>query len=90
MDFNPNYAIGEFAQDARREGRRRTWVLRAPSNKADWAESPIPKGCEREQKQHEKCFTKMVNVQQLAMMRQLLDIKRKFIFCSLSQCIIWV
>jgi len=31
QEIIPNYAIGEFAQDARRTGSRRTWVLQAPN-----------------------------------------------------------
>jgi|GEM_PF-4302279 len=76
----PDYAMGEFAQDARSEGRRRTWVLRALSNKADWTNSPIPEGCERGQKKHEYCFIKKVTIKQLTIDRQLADSKRKFIF----------
>ncbi|OCC15523.1 hypothetical protein DBT_0874 [Dissulfuribacter thermophilus] len=48
--YTLNAAISEFAQDTRSEGQRRTQVLRAPSDKVDWAKSPIPKGGKRRQK----------------------------------------
>jgi len=44
QDFNPDYAIAEFAEDARRQGRRRTKVLQALANAADSVKSTIPKG----------------------------------------------
>ncbi|OCC15895.1 hypothetical protein DBT_0820 [Dissulfuribacter thermophilus] len=48
--FYLNPAIGEFAQDARRKGRRRTQVLQAPDNAKTRVKSPIPKGGKRGQK----------------------------------------
>jgi hypothetical protein len=42
--LNPDYAIAEFAEDARRRVRRRTLVLQAPDNKADSVKSATPCG----------------------------------------------
>ena len=43
--FNPDYAVAEFAEDARRRVRRRTFlVLQAPDNKADPVKSATPCG----------------------------------------------
>jgi len=36
---NPDYAVAEFAEDARRRVRRRTLVLQAPDNKTDSVKS---------------------------------------------------
>jgi hypothetical protein len=40
----PDYAVAEFAADARRRVRRRTLVLQAPDNKADSVKSATPCG----------------------------------------------
>ncbi|MCD4754698.1 MAG: phage integrase N-terminal SAM-like domain-containing protein [Deltaproteobacteria bacterium] len=40
--LNPDYAVAEFAEDARRRMRRRTLVLQAPDNKANSVKSATP------------------------------------------------
>jgi hypothetical protein len=40
----PDYAVAEFAEDARRRVRRRTLVLQTPDNKADSVKSATPCG----------------------------------------------
>jgi hypothetical protein len=37
--LNPDYAVAEFAEDARRRVHRRTLVLQTPDNKADSVKS---------------------------------------------------
>jgi len=59
--WNLNPAIGEFAQDARRKGRRHTLVFQAPDNAADWVKSPIPQGGKRWQNTCCLQFTEKVN-----------------------------
>ena len=43
-DWNPDYAVAEFAEDARRRVRRRTLVLQAPDNKTNSVKSATPCG----------------------------------------------
>jgi hypothetical protein len=40
----PDYAVAEFAEDARRRVRRRTLVLQVPDNKANSVKSATPCG----------------------------------------------
>jgi len=42
--YNPDYAVAEFAKDARRRVRRRTLVLQVSENKADSVKSATPCG----------------------------------------------
>ena len=42
--INPDYAVAEFAEDARRRVRRRTLVLQVPDNKANSVKSATPCG----------------------------------------------
>ena len=44
QSMNPDYAVAEFAEDARRRVRRRTLVLQVPYNKANSVKSATPCG----------------------------------------------
>jgi glycosyltransferase involved in cell wall biosynthesis len=44
IPMSPDYAVAEFAEDVRRRVRRRTLVLQARDNKADWVKSATPCG----------------------------------------------